>query len=101
MGALSTTRGKSLTIGVIPRQRTVDHALPEARVGSLAVPMADHNITKRTLDLWQPRTSRMLSAEDAREMTVNVSGFFRLLAEWAQDAHRQQESPTNEHQTDT
>jgi hypothetical protein len=32
--------------------------------------------------VWQPRTSRPLTAEDAREITANLVGFFRLLAEW-------------------
>jgi hypothetical protein len=43
--------------------------------------------------LWQPRTSRELTEEDAREMTENVSGFFRLLAEWDLEARREQEPP--------
>ena len=60
--------------------------------------MADQNITKRTLDLWQPRTSRMLSAEDAREITANVSGFFRLLAEWDGETRPAPEQPETDHQ---
>jgi hypothetical protein len=47
------------------------------------------DFTARTLDLWQQRTSQKLTAEDAREMVANVSGFFRLLAAW--DRERQQE----------
>src|ERR1700694_4062916 len=47
------------------------------------------HFTERTLDLWQQRTSQKLTAENAREMAANVSGFFRLLAAW--DRERQQE----------
>lgn len=35
-----------------------------------------------TLALWQPQTTRRLTAEDAREMAENVAGFFQLLHEW-------------------
>jgi hypothetical protein len=36
----------------------------------------------RTLRLWQARTSRKLTSEDVREITANMTGFFRLLLEW-------------------
>src|SRR5262249_7128779 len=93
MGALSKTQGKSLTIGVIPRPRTVDQASLEASVKALAVPMADHDFTQRTLNLWQSRTARGLTPEDARQMAANVSGFFILLAEWDRQARRVQDRP--------
>ncbi len=32
---------------------------------------------------WQKRTDRPLSDEDARQIVANVTGLFRLLAEWA------------------
>ena len=35
-----------------------------------------------TLALWQRRTSRALSHEDCREMSQNISGFFKILREW-------------------
>lgn len=38
-------------------------------------------LIKQTLDLWQPRTERKLTEEDAREMIENVVGYFRLLQE--------------------
>jgi hypothetical protein len=63
--------------------------------------MADQDFIRRTLDLWQRRTTRKLSAEDAREMAANLSGFFRLLAEWDRDARRDQERPpTAQQQTE-
>jgi hypothetical protein len=36
----------------------------------------------RTLEVWQPRTSRKLTREDARQINENVNGFFRILLEW-------------------
>ncbi len=36
----------------------------------------------RTLDVWQPRTCRALTREDARQITENVVGFLRVLLEW-------------------
>jgi hypothetical protein len=63
-------------------------------VTSLGPPMLEPppDFPERTLDFWQPRSSQKLTAEDAREMTANVSGFFRLLAAW--DRERQQEEQT-------
>jgi hypothetical protein len=54
--------------------------------------MPDKEFTRRTIDLWQPRTARELAEEDAREITANMSGFFRLLTEWDRDTHRKQEN---------
>jgi hypothetical protein len=63
--------------------------------------MPDQDFNQRTLDLWRPRTPRKLTAEDAREMAANVSGFFRLLAEWDRGARREQEGPpTDQQQTE-
>ena len=72
-------------------------------VKSLAAPMPETNqdFNERTLDLWQPRTSRNLTEEDAREMIANASVFFGLLAEWDHNACRKQEQPrTDEQGTD-
>lgn len=35
-----------------------------------------------TLAFWQPRTTRKLTEEDARQINENVIGFFRVLREW-------------------
>jgi hypothetical protein len=40
-----------------------------------------------TVKFWEPRVQRDLSREDARQITENLSGFFRLLLEW--DAQQQ------------
>ncbi len=42
----------------------------------------DVDAVKATLQLWQPRASRILGQEDGREITENLVGFFRVLAEW-------------------
>jgi len=35
-----------------------------------------------TIKFWQPRMQRELSQEDARQITENINGFYRLLLEW-------------------
>ena len=42
----------------------------------------------RTLEVWQPRTSRQLTREDARQIIENVNGFFRILLEWEMASQR-------------
>jgi hypothetical protein len=42
----------------------------------------DADQVRTALRLWQPRASRPLSEEDAREIAENLLGFFRVLAEW-------------------
>lgn len=37
----------------------------------------------RTRQFWQPRIGRDLTAEDARQIAENVTGFFAVLAEWS------------------
>lgn len=39
------------------------------------------------IHIWQPSAARSLTEEDAREITSNLNGFFKVLSEWdAQDA---------------
>ena len=45
---------------------------------------ANDNLIDRTIETWQPRLDRDLSPEDARQIVENVTGFFSVLAEWAQ-----------------
>jgi len=40
----------------------------------------------RTHKVWQPRTRRKLTDEDARQIAENVTGFFSILAEWSRAA---------------
>ena len=44
------------------------------------------DIIEQTLNFWGKHTGKDLSREDAREMVVNVSGFFQVLAEWDRKA---------------
>jgi len=37
---------------------------------------------ERTLEVWQPRTPKLLGREDARLITENATGFFKILLEW-------------------
>jgi hypothetical protein len=37
----------------------------------------------RTRQVWEPRIRRDLSDEDARQIMHNVTGFFRVLANWS------------------
>ncbi len=46
---------------------------------------ANDNVIDRTKKIWQPRSARGLSDEDAREIAENVAGFFSLLAKWANE----------------
>jgi hypothetical protein len=45
-----------------------------------------------TIKFWQPRMQRDLSREDARQITENLNGFFRLLLEWDAQQHRRHDS---------
>jgi len=36
----------------------------------------------RTLEVWNRRSTRPLTEEDAREIAENMTGFFRVLLEW-------------------
>jgi hypothetical protein len=53
-----------------------------------------------TLELWRSRTSRVLSREDAREIVENVTGFFKILAEW-ETAGQHIASQLTKNKTDT
>jgi hypothetical protein len=44
----------------------------------------DLDLVGSTIALWQPRASREVTREDARQIIENVSGFFAILAEWSQ-----------------
>lgn len=41
------------------------------------------NMIDRTRAVWQPRLGRDLTADEASQISSNVTGFFAVLAEWA------------------
>lgn len=59
------TNGHSDAVSVLPPGRAIDEAFLD-----------------KTIELFQKRTDRNLTREDAREMIENVTGFFRILGEW-------------------
>jgi hypothetical protein len=48
------------------------------------------DIVDRTVMFWSERTKQTCSREDARQMLVNVSGFFEVLAEWDRKAREEE-----------
>ena len=46
--------------------------------------VAQSEITDKTIAFWQKRTNRSLNAEDARQIMENLTGFFGMLADWAE-----------------
>ena len=47
----------------------------------------DHGVVNpeqidRALEFWRKRTARQLTNEDARQITLNMTRFFEILAEW-------------------
>jgi len=48
--------------------------------------MAGLPLLDETIQFWQPRASRRLSREDARQAVENVTGFFATLQRWAEVA---------------
>jgi hypothetical protein len=42
----------------------------------------DQEAIDRILAVWQPRTTRVLSDEDARQIAENLTGFFQTLLDW-------------------
>jgi hypothetical protein len=54
-----------------------------------------NDLIRRTRRTWQPRLGRDLSCEDARQIVENVSGFFRVLADWSRS---EQVIPANDNQ---
>jgi hypothetical protein len=51
------------------------------------------NLLDDTLAVWQQRSRRQLSREDAREIAENISGFFNILAEWSRQEERERCDP--------
>ncbi len=72
-----------LAIGVIPSPgtRRADAVRAIGRVfGTMRE--SQRELIDHTLQVWQPRTSRKLAPEDARQIVENMSGFLKILLEW-------------------
>ncbi len=52
------------------------------------------DLLERTKQVWQPRTARQLTDDDAREIIENMVGFFRLLHEWRGEDLKDVDDPT-------
>ncbi len=50
-------------------------------------------LLEETIRFWQPRTSRPLTPEDARQMVENVTGFFTILQGWSAAADTRPSKP--------
>jgi len=50
-------------------------------------------LLEETIRFWQPRTSRLLTHEDARQMVENVTGFFTILEGWSVAADTRPSKP--------
>lgn len=49
----------------------------------------ENKLIETTADFWSRKAGRPISREDAREILLNVSGFFGILREWdARDRNR-------------
>ncbi len=51
-------------------------------MGDTSLPSTADDGVGRTLEVWQPRTTRRLTREDARQIIENVTGFVQILFEW-------------------
>jgi len=58
----------------------------------------DKDTIAHTMDFWKARSRRTLSEEDARQMVENVTGFFRILSEWAAAEARAPEVDPSPHE---
>jgi hypothetical protein len=81
-GAVQACDGPHGTNGVprnVPTQGPGEAAHPAAEGEADA---AQRALIGHTLAVWQSRSARRLTPEDAREMIENMTGCFRLLLEW-------------------
>ncbi len=53
-----------------------------AQPSALQVHQAKPQLVDRTLEVFQRRTLKALTGEDARQIAENVTGFFQILMEW-------------------
>lgn len=77
--------------GEVPRPRfdseaedRTDRCSTGQTTRSSVLPMrtAKAQFVEQTLTIWQPRTSKGLTSENARQIAENATGFFQTLMEW-------------------
>ena len=53
-------------------------------------------LIEQTVSVFENRTGRVISEDDARQAVENISGFFRVLQEWAEaeEKDKSTESPS-------
>ena len=59
-----------------------------AQSSVLQVQQAIPQLVDRTIEVFQGRSSKVLTREDARQITENVVGFFTTLMEWEANEQR-------------
>src|SRR5580704_5642347 len=65
----------------VARRRQKQRSDPDLGVLS-AGSRSETGFVDRTLQLWLPRSARKLNSDDARQIAANMTGFFKILAEW-------------------
>lgn len=64
--------------------RRVPEVVLQSRLAPLPHSPDREEVVDRALEIFQPRTDRVLTREDGREIARNLTGFFRVLWEWRQ-----------------
>jgi hypothetical protein len=69
---------------------------------SAAASSANSSLLDETIATWQPRASRPLTREDARQIIENMTGFFNVLRDWdrAERAAAAESEPHGDNQPD-
>ena len=59
-------------------------------------------LIEQTISVFENRTGRVISREEARQAVENIAGFFRVLQEWAQveEKDRGDEGPNDPSRTE-
>ena len=68
--------------GVPTEAASADNSEPPCNGANPPAELVTNGFLFRTVGVWQPKSGRDLTPEDAREIISNASGFFRVLAEW-------------------
>ena len=68
--------------------------LERRTVTQLAMGMSD-SLVEATLALWQPRTVRTVTPEDARQIATNLVDFFEILSDWEEAESTSTDTPVD------